>query len=145
MAGSFEGNERFSSEMTTEGRIVCESKFFERIEGVESRTKPDQPRRRAKRKTNTRTHNFPTNFIPRPLRRLFSDNGRSQSAIALSGGVQGGNNAVIDAALARSRRYGAPARGITLKVPCQRNARPKRALTILKPKRRERLTRRRGR
>lgn len=60
-------------------------------------------------------------ILPRPLR-LFSDNGWPQSAIALSGGVQGGNNAVIDAVLARSRRYGAPARGITLKVSCQRNA-----------------------
>ena len=36
--------------------------------------------------------------------------------------MQGGNNAVIDAVLARSRRYEAPARGITLKVSCQRNA-----------------------
>ncbi|KAK1117161.1 hypothetical protein K0M31_016967, partial [Melipona bicolor] len=49
-------------------------------------------------------------------------NGWPQSAIALSGGVQGGNNAVIDAVLARSKRYGAPARGITLNVSCQRNA-----------------------
>lgn len=51
--------------------------------------------------------------------------------------MQGGNNAVIDAALARSTRYGAPGRGITLNVSCQRNARPKRALTILKPRRAE--------
>lgn len=71
--------------------------------------------------TSTCVHIIFQPILPRPLR-LFSDNGWPQSAIALSGGVQGGNNAVIDAVLARSRRYGAPARGITLKVSCQRNA-----------------------